>query len=40
MNTIISKEKLYRLNISFNIVFIIFIAVLFFISIQYHALLL
>lgn len=34
MNTIISKEELYRLNISFNIVFIIFVAVLFFISIQ------
>jgi len=34
MNNKISKEELYRLNISFIIVFIIFIAVLFFISIQ------
>ena len=34
MNNIISKEELYRLNISFNIVFIIFIAILFFIFIQ------
>jgi bacteriorhodopsin len=34
MNNTISKEELYRLNISFNIVFIIFIAILFFIFIQ------
>jgi bacteriorhodopsin len=34
MNTTISKEELNRLNISFNIVFIIFIAILFFIFIQ------
>lgn len=33
MNTI-SKEELYRLNISFNIVFIIFVTILFFIFIQ------
>ena len=34
MNNIISKEELFRLNISFNIVFIILVAVLFFIFIQ------
>ena len=34
MNNKISKEELYRLNISFSIVFIILVAVLFFIFIQ------
>lgn len=34
MNTSISKEELYRLNISFTIVFIIFLTILFFILIQ------
>ena len=34
MNTPISKEELYRLNISFTIVFIIFLTILFFILIQ------
>ena len=34
MNNTISKEELYRLNISFSIVFIILVAVLFFIFIQ------
>lgn len=34
MNNKISKEELFRLNISFNIVFIILVAVLFFIFIQ------
>ncbi len=33
-NSAISKEELYRLNISFNIVFVIFITILFFIFIQ------
>ena len=34
MNTQISKEELYRLNISFTIVFIILLTILFFILIQ------